>query len=1157
MSTKSRNVKNPETETETNRNDDNDFGFNNSSTAKEEAHIKFLMPERETGESNKYAKPVFTANEANKEQVETEAISTAEPEIGDQEQATIFSEIQDMCCDTEVVRNHENLHKEEEQDSDTISNTKATSKEALEITDNKQDDAMTPSKLASFKHGMYIDRMKATIGKDMNVIRKVQLTKNNSVFSSNMFGSRENDALSVTETCSSQTNEDNAVKTPRSPLETFKVVHANKCGGIEHMRQIRIENNIRMKWMKIITARRRIADSIGGMGALDHLKKFDTNVIRNVQLSRQGDDYSSNMINPKTFPCHTFALTNGKDEFVNGMHAFTLGDLAALSENAISRYKVNRSPINRSMSDGQPTHCTQDKQAQQEEASRSLDIRNVVYVIKENSNDFTVFEGDKLDIAQERMPFGQYHDDELNAIDDIVQTTASDPCKDTANTQNKHTNEKVDAIRIIPAKKYGSLEHMKKIKMENAVKIRRLKNITASDAVTRSVAPKAGRSDVTLPEQTKQSRHDDESGYEKKTADSHNCRPTSLKPYDAIGVYDEHVSGNDDCATVSSNPRSNDIADAQITAAKVTKVSVNLTANSSFEPPLKHQRPQSKVNMDPPNIIPAKKYGGLEQLKKIKMGNAIKLQRLKSEQASSHVQRPLSTSSRGVSHIHTSGMQDYDKTNETNDSPKGGTLIGQRLQTWHTPDKEFSYSEKEVDEKPIPYGSVAHFMKIKRDNAARLRHLKGIHKRVDTWKSVDRSCSDLDPGKEKEYGSVAHFKMVQMKNAARNRKMNAITSKLHTWKEQNPGSEYSMDRQNNWGAVKDPRKFGSVAHFQQAKQQNASRTSCLKQATSKLNTWQPKSKMERLSATGHMSMSRHIGQMESLKMSVRKATSKIDTGLVKVSQSAGGQVASWSRHLKDVRSPKPNTMNITTTAANQKFSNATTSFTKFNHRRESNQTKAALASQRSDKSLVTSKQRQILPAQYVGNDGIALSAREYECIEHRLRHPDSRIRFPCTETEVDARLKELLKLLRVSIFAKTSRPLTCDGSDGDSGFYVSPCDSFLADEAAMELEYEMEQRALIAGNDLVNFVPRPRPTINKHGHPPTKIPRPVFNVLEKIMQSRFTSCEVSLADIMAPHQSIGMQRNIWSYTGQDRMTPQQSTLFGYVIRPIFARRILN
>ncbi|KAH3819398.1 uncharacterized protein LOC127881770 [Dreissena polymorpha] len=763
------------------------------------------------------------------------------------------------------------------------------------------------------------------------------------------------------------------------------------------------------------------------------------------------------MIKPKTFSCHTFELTNRKDEFVNGMHPFTFGDLAALLENAISRYKINLSPMNRSMSDEQPTHCTQDKQAQQEEASRSLDTRNVKYVIKQNSNDITVFEGHKQDIVQERMPFGQYHDDEFNAanyiptnkdnnlkhvpdcttdaIDDIVQTTASDPCKDTANTQNKHTNENVDAIHIIQAKKYGSLEHMKNIKIENAVKIRRLKNITASGAVNRTVAPKAGRSDVTQPEQIRQSRRDDECEYAKQTAENHDSVPTS---------------------------------------------------NSSCEPPLMSQRPPSEVNIDTSHIIPAKKYGGIEHMKKIKMENAIKLQRLKNVQASSHLQRSLSTS-RCISHIQASEMQNYDIANENNKSPKGGTLTGQRFETWHTSDKEFSYSEKQADEKLIPYGSVAHFRKIRRDNAESLWHMKGIHKRVDTWKSVDRSCSDLDPGKEKEYGSVAHFRMVQMKNAARNRKINAITSKLDTWKEPNPGSEYSMGRQKNWEAVKDPRKFGSIAHFQQAKQQNASRTVRLKQATSKLNTWQPKSKMEGLSTLEHISMPRHIGQIDRLKMSVQKATSKINTGLVKVSKSAGGQVASWSRHLKDIRSPKPNTMNITTTAANQKFSNATTSCKNFNHKRESNQ---------------TSNKRHTLPAQCVGNDEIALSAREYECIEHRLRYPDSRIRFPCTETEVDARLKELLKLLRVSIFANTTRPSTCNGSDGDSGFYVSPCDSFLADEAAMELEYEMEQRALIAGNDLVNFVPRPRPTINKHGHPPTKIPRPVFNVLEKIMQSR-------------------------------------------------------
>ncbi|KAH3768353.1 hypothetical protein DPMN_169565 [Dreissena polymorpha] len=42
------------------------------------------------------------------------------------------------------------------------------------------------------------------------------------------------------------------------------------------------------------------------------------------------------------------------------------------------------------------------------------------------------------------------------------------------------------------------------------------------------------------------------------------------------------------------------------------------------------------------------------------------------------------------------------------------------------------------------------------------------------------------------------------------------------------------------------------------------------------------------------------------------------------------------------------------------------------------------------------------------------------------------ILFPCSE--VDARLEELLKLLRLLIFAKNTRPSTCDGSEGDSGF---------------------------------------------------------------------------------------------------------------------------
>ncbi|KAH3851237.1 hypothetical protein DPMN_093716 [Dreissena polymorpha] len=111
--------------------------------------------------------------------------------------------------------------------------------------------------------------------------------------------------------------------------------------------------------------------------------------------------------------------------------------------------------------------------------------------------------------------------------------------------------------------------------------------------------------------------------------------------------------------------------------------------------------------------------------------------------------------------------------------------------------------------------------------------MKGIHKRVDTWKTTEKSCSDFDPGNLEgiRLSGAFHFRMVQRKIAARNRKINAITSKLDTWKEPNPGSEFPMDKNNNWAAVKDPRKFGSVAHFQQSKQQNARRTSRLKQVT--------------------------------------------------------------------------------------------------------------------------------------------------------------------------------------------------------------------------------------------------------------------------------------------------------------------------------------
>ncbi|KAH3851239.1 hypothetical protein DPMN_093718 [Dreissena polymorpha] len=330
---------------------------------------------------------------------------------GDQEHGPIYSDTKDMCRDKEIVSNSECAHQEETQVTDTINDAEAACKEAL-TAENKQYDVMAQTRQTRFNHKMYIDRIRATADKgvvghdasqsvlldkavmsDMNVIRKVQLPNNNSVFSSNMLGSRKNETLRVTKTCAIQINEGNAAQTPGPKLEVFDLVPAKKYGSIDHMRQIKIENDIRIKRMKIIfTASIFISDSKLGRGKLDRLCKFDTNVIRNVQLSRQGNVYSSNTISSMTFPFHRFELANTMEEFGNNINGFTFGDLSTLPDNAISRYKVNQSPVIRSVPDGQPMNSMQENQTKQEKVNQSVDIGSLKYFIQENCYDCAVFE---------------------------------------------------------------------------------------------------------------------------------------------------------------------------------------------------------------------------------------------------------------------------------------------------------------------------------------------------------------------------------------------------------------------------------------------------------------------------------------------------------------------------------------------------------------------------------------------------------------------------------------------------------------------------------------------------------------------------------------------------------------------------------------------
>ncbi|KAH3778694.1 uncharacterized protein LOC127844377 [Dreissena polymorpha] len=109
-------------------------------------------------------------------------------------------------------------------------------------------------------------------------------------------------------------------------------------------------------------------------------------------------------------------------------------------------------------------------------------------------------------------------------------------------------------------------------------------------------------------------------------------------------------------------------------------------------------------------------------------------------------------------------------------------------------------------------------------------------------------------------------------------------------------------------------------------------------------------------------------------------------------------------------------------------------------------------------------------------------------------HMKTAAKFPCSEAEVDARLQDMLQDLRESVLQKATVHHSTDDTQSDGSFYVSPCESFLADEAAMEQEDEMERQALADRIIACRRMAKPRPTIDRYRAPPTKIPMPVWHL---------------------------------------------------------------
>ena len=290
--------------------------------------------------------------------------------------------------------------------------------------------------------------------------------------------------------------------------------------------------------------------------------------------------------------------------------------------------------------------------------------------------------------------------------------------------------------------------------------------------------------------------------------------------------------------------------------------------------------------------------------------------------------------------------------------------VGTKVNAWKTDDARsndrLNCGQTGIPDKVPEYGSVEHFRRVKDENFQRLKKLNSIETKVDAWNREDTKHMATMVPRSLEYGSVDHYKMIKEDSTARNRAMNHVKSKINTWNAPAHNSAYSAQRKDKWKHEMNPKKFGTVAHFQQSmvpyfypnkvttristwqskdkmavlkntrqvhaaaeaehvralKQTmvtNFEHNKCLSKVTSRISTWQSKDKMLVLKIPRQVHGAADTEHVHFLKQTIRNATMKLNTGgsgghnpsRIPLPVPAGsqgrprpdcGQLQRWSRH---------------------------------------------------------------------------------------------------------------------------------------------------------------------------------------------------------------------------------------------------------------------
>ncbi|XP_052764041.1 uncharacterized protein LOC128205974 [Mya arenaria] len=390
-------------------------------------------------------------------------------------------------------------------------------------------------------------------------------------------------------------------------------------------------------------------------------------------------------------------------------------------------------------------------------------------------------------------------------------------------------------FHITPLKKYGGLSHMEQIKKENAIRLKRLRNVKASSTVQRSMKVKQSPRKVAVSAENV-SRRISESPeraksfavYQKNAAENQDYGPS----YDEKG----NEFGHDEFDQVGDEFQDNE---------SMSQSFLPMSNATEFDEDDKMPRA-----MNPFTILPRIQY-----------------QRYVEEEG-----------------------------NEPMDfSPKNEEDCPNSLAAWKTSARNYNYNEYAAgNSKEIKYGSVQHFNQMKKQNSMQQKRLNNVSNKIDSWKPESMRNIPVSQ-KSMQYGSVDHFRKIKEDNARRNQKLTKVKSKLETWNEANQGSINSIQRKDDWRPVVNPKEFGSVAHYHQSKMKYQKQSKCLNQVKSKISTWQPKEKMTALRMPRQV-VPANNEHVKSLKMSIRNATSKINSRR-EMTKTDKGQAPSWSRYM--------------------------------------------------------------------------------------------------------------------------------------------------------------------------------------------------------------------------------------------------------------------